>query len=163
MALDGDAIGNHTEQHTAAFALEAEALQAADVDLAERTIHRVTGQYPRLFRPPQGLRSPWMMGLLARDSLVTVTWDDAPRDWERRTPAALVRSTLEQAHPGAIVLLHDGLNLDHRANRSATVAALPEIIDRLRARGYEFVTLPELLKAPQTLAAWRPVDVGRRS
>jgi len=117
MALDGDAIGNHTENHTAAFALEPERAQAADVDLAERTIHEVTGQYPRFFRPPQGLRSPWMMGLLARDSLVTVTWDDAPRDWEKHTPEALVRSTLAQAHPGAIVLLHDGLNLDHRADR----------------------------------------------
>jgi len=162
MALDGDAIGNHTENHTAAFALEPERAQAADVDLAERTIHEVTGQYPRFFRPPQGLRSPWMMGLLARDSLVTVTWDDAPRDWEKHTPDALVRSTLAQAHPGAIVLLHDGLNLDHRADRSATVEALPAIIEQLRAKGYEFVTLPELLRAPQTLGAWRPVDVARR-
>jgi peptidoglycan/xylan/chitin deacetylase (PgdA/CDA1 family) len=162
MALDGDAIGNHTETHTAAFALEPEDAQARDLDVAERTIHEVTGQYPRFFRPPQGLRSPWMMNLLARDSLVTVTWDDAPRDWERRSPEALVRSTLEQAHPGAIVLLHDGLNLDHRADRSATVAALPAIIERLRAEGYEFVTLPQLLRAPQTLTAWRPVDVRRR-
>ncbi len=163
MALDGDAIGNHTEKHTAAFALEPEYAQAKDLDQAEREIHDVTGQYPRFFRPPQGLRSPWMMGLLARDSLVTVTWDDAPRDWEKHTPEALVRSTLAQAHPGAIVLLHDGLNLDHRADRSATVEALPLIIERLRAEGYEFVTLPELFRAPQTLTAWRPVDVGKPS
>jgi len=43
------------------------------------------------------------------------------------------------------------------------MAALPAIIEQLRARGYEFVTLPELFKAPQTLHAWRPVDVGRKA
>ncbi len=161
MVRDGDAIGNHTQSHTPAFALEPEWLQARDLDQAERAIERATGVYAHLFRPPQGLRSPWLMGLVARDSLLTVTWDDAPRDWEPRTPDALVRSTLAQAHPGAIILLHDGLNLDHHANRSATVAALPRIIERLRAEGYTFVTLPVLLHEPSRLSAWRPVDVAR--
>ena|SRR5689334_1011412 len=156
IARDGDAIGNHTDTHTPAFALEPEWLQARDLRQAERAIHFATGIYPHLFRPPQGLRSPWLMDLVARDSLLTVTWDDAPRDWERRSAAELVRSTLEQAHPGAIILLHDGLNLDHRADRSATVAALPGIIRGLRARGYSFVTLPELLHVPARLVAWRP-------
>jgi peptidoglycan/xylan/chitin deacetylase (PgdA/CDA1 family) len=156
MARDGDAIGNHTDNHTPAFALEPEWLQARDLTRAERTIHQATGIYPHLFRPPQGLRSPWLMALVASDSLLTVTWDDAPRDWERRTPKDLVRSTLAQAHPGAIILLHDGLNLDHRADRSATVAALPGIIAGLRAEGYRFVTVPELLHEPARLRAWHP-------
>ena len=158
IARDGHAIGNHTDRHTPAFALEIESRQARDIDRAERTIQRATGIYPHLFRPPQGLRSPWMLGLLARDSLLTVTWDDAPRDWERRSVRELVRSTLAQAHPGAIILLHDGLNLDHRADRSATVEALPLIIQGLRSRGYALVTVPELLHEPDRLTAWHPVD-----
>jgi peptidoglycan-N-acetylglucosamine deacetylase len=162
MARDGDAIGNHTESHTPAFALEPEWLQARDLDLAERAIEHASGIYAHLFRPPQGLRSPWMVDLATRDSLLTVTWDDAPRDWQPRTADELVNSTLEQAHPGAIVLLHDGLNMDHRADRSATVAALPRIIDRLRAAGYTFVTVPRLLHEPARLGAWKPVDTGRR-
>ena len=160
MVRDGDAIGNHTETHTPAFALEPEWLQARDLDTAERAIARASGVYAHLFRPPQGLRSPWLMGLVDRDSLLTVTWDDAPRDWEPRSPDQLVSSTLAQAHPGAIVLLHDGLNLDHHADRSATVEALPRIIDRLRAEGYVFVTLPTLLHEPARLKAWHPVDTA---
>ncbi|MEP7028774.1 MAG: glycosyltransferase [Candidatus Eisenbacteria bacterium] len=161
MVRDGDAIGNHTESHVPAFALEPERLQARDLDEAERAIWSACGRYPHLFRPPQGLRSPWLMELVRRDSLLTVTWDDAPRDWQARTPDELVRSTLAQAHPGAIILLHDGLNLDHHADRSATVAALPGIIARLRAEGYTFVTVPVLLHEPAWLRDWRPVDVSR--
>ena len=155
-ARDGDSIGNHTDTHTPAFALEPEWLQARDLKRAERTIHSATGIYPHLFRPPQGLRSPWLMALAASDSLLTVTWDDAPRDWERRSAGDLVRSTLEQVHPGAIILLHDGLNLDHRSDRSATVQALPGIIRGLRQQGYRFVTLPALLHVPASLEEWRP-------
>jgi peptidoglycan-N-acetylglucosamine deacetylase len=96
------------------------------------------------------------MRVLAEDSLLAVTWDDAPRDWERRSTKQLVNATVRQAHPGAIILLHDGLNLNHVADRSATVRALPRIIQSLRAEGYEFLTLPELLGQPASLAAWVP-------
>ena len=91
------------------------------------------------------------MQVLAGDSMVTVTWDDAPGDWNALTPAVLADRTVGQAHPGAIILLHDGMNLTHGANQSATVEALPDIIRRLRRLGYSFVTVPELLGRPAYL------------
>lgn len=154
IAREGHVIGNHTDSHPAAFALERPRSMRAQIDHAEESIHAATGVYARLFRPPQGLRSPWMMNVLERDSLIAVTWDDAPMDWFPYSSRELVRSTLRQAHPGAIILLHDGLNLDRHPDRSATVEALPEIIHRLRAQGYRFVTVPELLNDPPTLRRW---------
>jgi len=154
LVREGHVVGNHTDTHPFWFGAGSTARARGEIDAAERAIHAATGVYPHLFRPPQGVRSPWLMRVLAADSLLAVTWDDAPRDWERRSAAELVASTLAQAHPGAIVLLHDGLNLDPRPDREATVAALPEIIRGLRARGYRFVTLPELLGERAYLAAW---------
>ena len=155
IAADGHVIGNHSDTHPMALALEPEAVIKDEVDRAERQIHAVAGVYPSLFRPPQGIRSPWLMKVTEEDSLATVTWDDAARDWERRTADDLVERAVNETSPGAIILLHDGLNLDHRADRTATVEALPRIIERLRARGYRFVTVPELLHLPSTLAHWR--------
>jgi len=150
----GHVVGNHSDTHPAGFALEPTPELRAEVDRAERTIHAATGVYPRLFRPPQGIRSPWLMSTVARDSLVTVTWDDAPRDWERLSARTIADRSVAQVHSGSIILLHDGLNLTRSADRSATVAALPSIIRRLRAEGYRFITVPELLHVSPTLPGW---------
>ena len=61
------------------------------------------------------------------------------------------------AHPGAIILLHDGLNLTRHPDRSATVDALPTIIHRLREKGYRFVTVSELLQSRPALDRWPAV------
>jgi len=109
------------------------------------------------------LRSPWLMSVLKADSLVAVTWDDAPRDWDPVPAPELVNRTLRQAHPGAIILLHDGMNLTRGADQSETVKALPGIIAGLRARGYGFRTVPELIGVPASLPQWSPALPGFRA
>lgn len=154
---EGHVVGNHSDSHPEGFALESQPRLQQELGAAEESIHAAGGIYPSLFRPPQGLRSPWLMSLLERDSLVAVTWDDAPRDWDPLPAAELVKRTLAQAHPGAIILLHDGMNLTQNADQSETVKALPGIIDGLRARGYRFCTIPELLGIRASLDRWPPV------
>ncbi len=85
-----------------------------------------------------------------------MTWDDAPSDWDPWPAPVLVQRTLAQAHPGAIILLHDGMNLTPDADQSETVKALPVIIDSLRARGYRFCTVPELIGVRASLSRWSP-------
>src|SRR5216117_698621 len=153
---EGHVVGNHSEHHPLRFALEPVEQIRAEVSAAEETIHADTALFPRLFRPPQGLRSPWLMRVLKSDSLITVTWDDAPGDWDPISRETVARRAVLHARPGSIILLHDGLNLSHDIDRSPTVRALPEIIERLRSRGYRFVTVPELLHCPATLAGWHP-------
>ena len=155
---DGHAVGNHSDSHHFGFALQNARLQSLDLIRAENTIHDATGVYPRLFRPPQGIRSPWLMGLLKQDSLVAVTWDDAPGDWNRMTSKQVADRAVARAHPGAIILLHDGLHESQGRYRAATIEALPGIIHRLRAKGYTFVTLPEMLQVPESLHDALPPD-----
>jgi len=151
IAREGHAIGNHSDSHHFGFALQEPRRQSLDLRRAGNTIHAATGIYPRLFRPPQGIRSPWLMRLLREDSLVTVTWDDAPGDWNRMTSKQVADRAVARAHPGTIILLHDGLHEAQGRYREATIDALPEIIHRLRAMGYTFVTLPQLLQVPESL------------
>ena len=151
---DGDVVGNHSDRHPDAFALESTTKQQAELDRAEQSIYAATGRYPRLFRPPHGLRSPWLMRTLASDSMVAVTWNDAAGDWDPMPPSRIAALTIERARPGSIVLLHDGMNLEHGADQGQTVQALPEIIHGLRARGFSFVTVPELLNQPAYLRTW---------
>jgi len=158
---EGNLVGNHTDSHTFGFALQPAHVLSAELEAAEESISAATGVYPRFFRPPNGLRSPWLMKVLSSDSLIAVTWDDAPGDWDRLPPSKIVELAVKGAHPGSIILLHDGMNLTHGADQSPTVEALPAIIETLRRRGYEFVSVAELVGRPPYLNAWRGERVRR--
>jgi peptidoglycan/xylan/chitin deacetylase (PgdA/CDA1 family) len=69
-----------------------------------------------------------------------ILWTVDTSDYRRPGVAAIVKSAVSGARPGAIILLHDA-----GGDRSETVAALPLIIRKLRARGYQLVTVPRLL------------------
>jgi peptidoglycan/xylan/chitin deacetylase (PgdA/CDA1 family) len=73
-------------------------------------------------------------------------WSVDPMDYRQLPAQDLVKNVMEKAHPGAIVLMHDG-----GGKQSATVEALPQIIAKLQELGYRFVTVPELLdqRTPQ--------------
>jgi peptidoglycan/xylan/chitin deacetylase (PgdA/CDA1 family) len=58
----------------------------------------------------------------------------------------MANRVIDNAQPGMIILAHDGEPL-HTVNRTKAVETLPLIIDGLKAKGYEFVTIPELIKA----------------
>jgi peptidoglycan-N-acetylglucosamine deacetylase len=90
------------------------------------------------FRPPGGAASPAVVAAAQGLGDPTVLWSVDPADWQPGVTAdQLVQRVLAAARPGAIVLLHDG-----GGNRSATVAALPAIIDGLRRLGLTLTALP---------------------
>ena len=58
---------------------------------------------------------------------------------------AIIRNVLKKTEDGSIIMVHDGDKHNGEVNKGHTVKALPVIIMSLKARGYEFVTIPELL------------------
>jgi peptidoglycan/xylan/chitin deacetylase (PgdA/CDA1 family) len=70
-----------------------------------------------------------------------VLWSVDTGDYRQPGVAAIVERALAGAHPGAIILMHDAGGV-----RTQTIAALPAIINGLRARGYRIVTVPQLLR-----------------
>ena len=70
----------------------------------------------------------------------TIQWDVDTVDWSRPGTATIERRAIGGAHPGAIILQHDG-----GGDRSETLAALPDEITTLEREGYHFVTVTQLL------------------
>jgi peptidoglycan/xylan/chitin deacetylase (PgdA/CDA1 family) len=135
----GWTVGDHTEAH-AAMARLPEAEQASQLLEDAAALGHYGARFPRLFRPPYGLWNASTLSLLRQYRMLMVLWTVDTSDYRRPGVAAIVHSAVSGARPGAIILMHDG-----GGNRSQTVAALPRIINALRARGYRLVTVPRLL------------------
>ena len=138
---DGDVVGNHTETHPELALLGARAQYEELYEQIAR-IELLGGPRPDLFRPPYGSYDATTMRELRRLHLLMVLWSVDTGDYLRPGVGVIVERVLAGAHPGAIILMHDG-----GGDRSQTIAALPEIITKLRARGFHLVTVPQLLAA----------------
>lgn len=139
LAKGGFEIGDHTRSHANCPTLSWRALMI-EIGNGTRTFKAATGAATaRLFRPPGGFTDQFVARAAAAQGFrYVVLWDIDTKDW-KGTPAATIRETvLSQAHNGAIVLLH--MAAPH------TAEALPGIISGLRNKGYELVTVTELLK-----------------
>ncbi|HEY2868691.1 MAG TPA: polysaccharide deacetylase family protein [Gaiellales bacterium] len=136
---DGFEIGDHTIDHQMLGALGAADQQREIVDGAKQMIAAGIPQ-PRLFRPPGGSFDNTTVGILRRNHMLMTLWDVDTEDYRLPGTPAIVQTALSQARPGSIVLMHDG-----GGDRSQTLAALPQIIKGLRARGFRLVTVPELV------------------
>ena len=89
-----------------------------------------------------------MLAQVHDDGMHAVTWDVSAQDWSERDGELVARNIVDRSQPGSIILLHDGLDGDVHADRSVLLTALPLIIDGLRAKGLEPVTLDRLLDLP---------------
>jgi len=139
MLADGDMIGDHTWSH--ANVSGGGSFAASQISSTASAISRVTGGFkPCLFRAPGGAVSGALIGEARSLGFTTIQWDIDPRDWSLPGTGAIYSNVVANAHPGAIVIQHDG-----GGNRSETLAALPQEIATLRRRGYRFVTVTDLL------------------
>jgi peptidoglycan/xylan/chitin deacetylase (PgdA/CDA1 family) len=139
MLAGGDMIGDHTWSH--ANVSGGGGFAAGQISQTAAAIRKATGGFePCLFRAPGGAVSPSLITLARSMGFTTIQWDVDPRDWARPGTSAIYGNVVANAHSGAIVLQHDG-----GGDRSQTLAALPQEIHALRAAGYQFVTVTEML------------------
>ena len=140
--LDGNGfqVANHSYSHNRMdFADEEDILR--ELDAASATITPLITRPMRWFRPPYGAVNDPLRVLAARRGYHTVRWHIDSQDWNGLSPEAIAARALQQARPGAIVLLHDG-----GGDRTNTVKAVPLIVKELYARGFTLVTLDQLAK-----------------
>ncbi len=138
MSRWGFAIADHTWSHPQLTGLPS-AKVTNQLIWTQHLITKITGKPVQFMRPPYGALSPRVRTLAGRQGLVTTLWSIDTADWTRPGVATIVARALA-ARAGEIILLHDGGGI-----RSQTVAAIPTIVRRLRARGFHLVTLPQLL------------------
>jgi peptidoglycan-N-acetylglucosamine deacetylase len=145
---DGHDIGNHTFTHMNSAEVSNEHLKL-EVNATQRLIEATLGVRTKLFRPPYArdlepstIDGAEVLRFVGSLGYFTIGMGIDPKDWYRPNARLIVDKTVEGALKGGgnVVLLHDAGGI-----RDATVDALPLIIDRLRAEGFRFVTIHELL------------------
>ncbi|MFF4624911.1 polysaccharide deacetylase family protein [Nonomuraea jabiensis] len=135
MSAEGHLVGNHTWDHKD---LSKQATSRITDSLArtEDAVSTAIGQRPALARTPYGTMSQAVRDVATELGLALVDWDVDVEDLFADKAGDIADLAVRKAHPGAIILMHD----IHRE----TVDAVPDILKRLRGKGYSFVTVPEL-------------------
>ena len=154
---EGNEIGNHSYTHPDISEISPRQLDF-EINLTNRLFAAKLGVQPLYFRPPYDIdeepdtddqAAPVVR--IQQDGLTVIGNKLDTNDWDervRKTPAEITQSILDQltrmkSKPqfrGSIILMHDG-----GGDRTATVAALPVLIDTLRARGYQIVSVSALM------------------
>jgi peptidoglycan/xylan/chitin deacetylase (PgdA/CDA1 family) len=144
---EGHLVGSHSYAHAHTFHVSRSRTMADDIERGMRAITEITGQRPRFFRPPQGLRVPTLREALASlaEPPTCVTWTVRGLDTIARSPDAIVARIARRLAPGAIVALHDGTGFGGGHRRDATVDALRRLLSFARDRGLSCVTLDRML------------------
>ncbi len=136
-------LGNHTFLHPHMTEVSDERVQN-ELQWTQDVMYAITGRRATLFRPPYGEVDDHLVKLAAADGLTTVQYDLASGDPDKHaTKDKLIEYVSTMAKPGSIVVMHINRRGWH------TAEALPDIIKRLRKRGFEFVTVSQLLDANQ--------------
>lgn len=131
--LRGHAVGNHTWSHADLTHLGAEQIRHQLIS-TQRLLGRAGG---KCMRPPYGAMNPVVSAFSSGLGLTPVLWTVDPQDWAHQDAGYITGRVLTHVRNRSIVLLHDG-----GGPRSATIAAVRQIIPRLRLQGYEFRTVP---------------------
>jgi peptidoglycan/xylan/chitin deacetylase (PgdA/CDA1 family) len=140
IASEGHCVCNHGFHHRKLH-LKPPSYVRSDLVLGTEAIMDACGVRPRFFRAPHGFRSPWVSAIAGSLGQRTVGWTRGV--WDSALPGVnvIVERSVRAAHPGAILLLHDGDGYDPLGDRMQTAQAVPLIVDQVRTRGLNFVTL----------------------
>jgi len=142
---EGHAIGNHTYDHPYLL-IQSRSHIKYEIEKAEQAIFKATNTKTHLFRSPYGADNSWLYHFAKEAGYVTIEWTVTGHNGGKEAaPDKIIKNILNGVTGGAIILLHDGNRLIKGADRSHVVKALPSVIESLQQRGYQFVTVPQLL------------------
>lgn len=136
----GNEIGNHTYHH-AHLSGECEKTTAEEIQKTEEIVLHTTGYRTKLFRPPEGAYDECSLNAVKSRDYRVILWTVDTRDWENTSAEVMVKTVMDGVRGGSIVLFHD-----YMSKKSHTLEALEILIPKLLERGYEFVTVSELLE-----------------
>jgi len=139
LVANGHQVAGHGWSHKNLRNLDRDQI-LSELDQTTLSFRKVLGLEPLMFRPPYGGLSPDVMKEASALGYTSVIWNADSLDWYSRSADSILASALVDTKRGSIILMHSaGVNLD------ATLEALPELIYTLKAQGYTFVTISELL------------------
>lgn len=144
----GHLLANHSYDHPTWGAFRGHRYWLDQVQRTNDTIHRVVGRTPRLFRPPMGIKTPRILCVPRRLGMVTVNWSHRGFDTRNRPIEQIVKRITRRLLPGAVLLMHDGLDPARPRRMPLAAQALPRIIEYALDAGFAFDRLDRLLGIP---------------
>lgn len=133
ISKEGHLIGNHTYHHVEITKIpDEEAYQ--EIKMTSDLIEQITGKQTEFMRPPFGV---WQKQLEEKLEIIPVMWSIDPLDWTTENVDEIVNKVVTETEEGDIILLHD-------CYKTSVEAAL-KIVDILQEKGFEFVTVDELI------------------
>ena len=138
VAEQGSEIATHTWEHPNLTKLSASQLRS-ELNRSLNAIENATGVRPTVLRPPYGSVNAEVKQACAELGLVIANWNIDPEDWKTRNASSIRSHSLNNAKDGAIVVCHDLY--------PETASAMESAIRTLSDRGYQLVTVSELLDA----------------
>jgi peptidoglycan/xylan/chitin deacetylase (PgdA/CDA1 family) len=142
----GHIIGNHTFSHPNLIFGSARQTRK-QLQECQQAITQVIGQHSPLFRPPFGGRRPGTLGIARSLGLVPVMWNVSGEDWKSYSADEIKQRIRRQIRGGDVILMHDGSHTGMGADRSRTIIATDRLIAETKSEGFEFATIPEMMKA----------------
>lgn len=147
VAAEGHEIGNHTYKHDTLIYYKKGELKK-EIEAAEEIIKQVTGQAPRYFRPPKAWLTKREKKKIKEMGYEIVLWSLNSKDWVTFDDKYIIKFLLRHIQPGDIILFHDagGVFGTENGDRHETVKTIPRLVEKLREKGFRFVTISELSK-----------------
>lgn len=142
IVMEGHQLGNHSYSHPR-FLLKSQKTIDEEIQKTNTLIREAGYTEEIVFRPPNGKKLFGLPWYLSHHNIKTIMWDVEPDTFAPTNSSAdfLVKYTIEHTKPGSIILLHPFCRAC-----TADREAIPQIIEQLQAKGYQFVTVSELLK-----------------
>ncbi|MBQ1249097.1 MAG: polysaccharide deacetylase family sporulation protein PdaB [Selenomonadales bacterium] len=138
ICADGHEIGSHGHKHDNYGEKSSEWVKN-DIMTASREIEETIGVRPTLLRPPNGSYSKESLRVTEEAGCRTIIWNIDSLDWKNPGREVIIDRVMKRLKAGGIILMHAS------DTPRQTADALPELIDRIRAEGYEIVTVGDLL------------------
>lgn len=132
----GNSVGNHTYHHVSLPKIP-EGYVATEIKACGMVLQKITGKPAHLFRPPGGEYNDYVAQTAEALGYQIILWTDDPGDYASPGENVIISRTLDKVENGGIILIHDGVQ--------QTINVLPKIIKTLKAKGYEFVTIDEMI------------------
>ncbi|HEY3999916.1 MAG TPA: polysaccharide deacetylase family protein [Candidatus Xenobia bacterium] len=134
-AAAGHEVANHTYHHLRLASIPTRLIEP-ELREGAQAIERAIGTPTRLYRPPGGEYDPDVIEATKQLGYVMVLWTDDPGDYLHPGKTIIEDRVLRDISDGSVILLHDGVQ--------QTIDMLPDLVGRLRARGFNFVTCTQM-------------------
>ena len=137
---NGHEIGNHTNSHRILKALSKKEI-LKEIEFCRKKIYDLTGYKSTLLRPPCGQFDDKLINIAKQNNDKIILWNIDTNDWSHMKTNEIIKTVSNNVKGGDIILFHDYISGEYH-----TIEALEKMIPMLLSKGYEFVTVSELLQ-----------------